>query len=262
MRDLTYLAFTFALALTAAPPAARAVDAEGLPNGKDVSGPPSTQDCLRDLQAFDEQLWKVGFGVLPPEGYDDGFGTEPIPTTPRQKIEVLRNAAYVYVRVGDEQSCERELAAMRAIFDEHQKVIRARTGDPNMAVVWRRAHLAGAKPVAEMGHLMRAEVLVGSEVRNLKDERLGEISDIVLNPAEHKILYVLVARGGFLGIGTKLVAVRWSDLRATNDHELYVLDVPPKAVEDAPKVDPTDFATTAGAEWLRLLNQYWDGVLK
>lgn len=42
------------------------------------------------------------------------------------------------------------------------------------------------------------------------------------------ILYVLASHGGFLGLGDKLVAVRWIDLRATEDRQMYVLDVAPK----------------------------------
>ncbi|MCF8706957.1 PRC-barrel domain-containing protein [Rhizorhapis sp. SPR117] len=40
---------------------------------------------------------------------------------------------------------------------------------------------------------MRADILIGSEIRKLKDERLGEISDIVLNPEQRDILHILVS---------------------------------------------------------------------
>lgn len=245
-----------------------AADQEGLPGAQ----PPKksvAQKCVNDLQAFEEQLWRVGFGVLPPGGYGASapigysdyyvYGVE---ATPRKKMQALRDAAYVYAFDGDEAACERELAAMRAVYDEHQKLIGTESDDPNVRTAWRRAHLARAEPVAKMDHLMRADILIGSEIRNLKDERLGEISDIVLNPKQRDILYVLVSRGGFLGFGGKLVAVRWHDLRATADHELYVLDVPPKALDKAPAVDRGTFAATASGEWQRSLDQYWDGVLK
>lgn len=247
---------------------ASAADVESLP-GAAAPKKQLAQKCLDDLQAFEEQLWRVGFGALPPGGY--GASAPPgysdyyvygVEATPRKKIEALRDAAYVYAFDGDEQSCQRELAAMRAVYNEHQKLIGTETDDPNARTVWRRAHLARAEPVAKMNHLMRADILIGSEIRNLKDERLGEISDLVLNPEQHDILYVLVSRGGFLGLGGKLVAVRWRDLRATEDHELYVLDVAPKVMDEAPAVDRGNFARTASQEWQRALNQYWDRALK
>lgn len=248
--------------------AASAADVEGLPGAQ----PPKeqiAQKCLGDLQAFEEQLWRVGFGALPPRGYGvpvppgySDFYLYGVEATPRKKMQALRDAAYIYAFDGDEPSCQRELAAMRAVYDEHQKLIGAESDDPNVRTAWRRAHLARAEPVAKMDHLMRADVLIGSEVRNLKDERLGEIADFVLNPQKRDILYVLVSRGGFLGFGGKLVAVRWNDLRATEDHELYVLDVPPKTMDKAPPVDRRNFATTASGEWQRSLDQYWDRALK
>jgi hypothetical protein len=98
-------------------------------------------------------------------------------------------------------------------------------------------------------------------LRNLKDERLGEIADIVLSPEKKDIIYVTISHGAFLGFGEKLGAIPWTDLRATDDHELYVLDVAPKAFDDAPTVDSRNFAKTAESEWQHALAQYWDGVL-
>jgi sporulation protein YlmC with PRC-barrel domain len=247
---------------------ASAADLEGLPGSEAQKGQ-KAQKCLSDLQAFEEQLWRVGFGVLAPGGYGastppgySGFYVYGIEATPRKKMQALRDAAYVYVFDGDEQSCQRELTAMRAVYEQHQKLIGTETDDSNVRTAWRRAHLARAEPITEMDHLMRLDVLIGSEIRNSKDEQLGEIADVVLNPEKRDILYVLVSSGGFIAFGGKQVAVRWSDLRATEDHELYVLDVAAKAMDEAPVVDRKNFATTASREWRRSLDRYWDGVLK
>ncbi|MDX3966868.1 MAG: PRC-barrel domain-containing protein [Bradyrhizobium sp.] len=231
--------------------------------------PPSSasQQCLKDLQTFDAELTRLGFGVLPPGGYgasqpSSGYYIWGVEGTPRQKMRALRDAAYVYAWGGDEQSCKMVLGSMRTVYKEHQKAVGTEAEDPNVRTAWRRAHLARAKPVAEMGHVMRADILIGSDIRNLKDEKLGEVDDIVLNPEQRGILYVLASRGGFLGFGEKLVAIRWSDLRATEDHELYVLDVPAKAFEDAPAVDRRNFEKTADAAWQRTLGDYWESVLQ
>jgi hypothetical protein len=237
-----------------------AADVEGLP-GAEAPKRQMAQQCLNDLQAFEEQLWRVGFGALPPGGYGastplgySGFHVFGVEATPGKTMQALRDAAYVYVFEGDERSCQRELAAMRAVYDQHQKLIGTETDDANVRTAWRRARLARAEPVTKMNDLMRIDVLVGSEIRNPKDEQLDEIADIVLNPEKRGILYVLVSRGGFVGFGGKQVAVRWSDLRATEGHELYVLDVAPKAMDEAPAVDRRNFATTASREWQRSLD--------
>lgn len=266
MQKSTFLAFVLVSGFAAAS-SAPAADVEGLPSAE-VLGGNVAQTCLDDLRAFEEQLWRVGFGVLPPGGYGamppgySDFYTFGVQATPREKMQTLRQAAYVHAFDGEEQSCQREFAAMRAVYEEHQQLIGAETDDPDARMTWRRAHLARAKPVEMMDHLMRADVLIGSEIRNIDDERLGEIVDFVLDPADNTILYVLVSRGGFFGLGGKLVAVRWSDLRATEDHELYVLDVPPETMDNAPAVDRTNFPRSASGEWLRSLSQYWETALE
>lgn len=233
------------------------------PASGDTSKKPIAQKCLDDIQAFDEQLRRVGFGVLlyypGVSGDPYGLGTEP---TPRKKLRALFDAATVYAYSGDEQLCEQTLVSMRAVYDQHQKLIGSEADDPDIATAWRRAHLARSKPVAGMNHLMLASLLIGAEIRNLNDDRLGEITDIILNPAKQDILYVTATRGGFLGFGEKLLAVRWADLRATDDHELYVLDVTPKALADAPALNRRNFAETADPAWQHSLAQYWDSVLK
>jgi sporulation protein YlmC with PRC-barrel domain len=253
------------LILAASTPAS-AADVESLPGGETTQRA-TAQQCLGDLQTFDAELTRLGFGVLPPGGHgasqsSSGYYIWSLKGTPRQKMRALRDAAYVYAWDGDEQSCQMVLGSMRTVYIEHQKVVGTRADDPNVGTAWRRAHLARAKPVAEMGHVMRADILIGSEIRNLKDEKLGEVDDIVLNPEQRGILYVLASRGGFLGFSKKLVAIRWSDLRATEDHELYVLDVSAKAFEDAPAVDGRNFEKTADVGWQRTLGDYWNNVLR
>lgn len=264
-------AFATALALTlASVTSARAANVGATPSAN-AGEPAIARQCLEDIQKFDAQLWRVGFGVLeeglvPPGTYNET--PLPGPTIPgmqetaRQKIRSLRAAAYVYALDDNEQSCQMVLASMRKVYDEHQKLIGPDADDPKVRMEWRRAHLARAEPVAEMNHLIGADILIGSEVRNLKDDRLGEIEDLVLNPEKQEVLYVLVSHGGFLGIGEKLVPVRWRDLRATEDHALYVLNVPPKAFNDAPTIKREDYAKTADPNWEHSLDRYWDRALK
>ena len=240
-----------------------AADVETLPGG--ASGQRVVaQQCIKDLRAFDQELAQVGFGILPSGGVTarSGYYLWGIGGTPRQTLRVWYDAAHLYALNGDEQSCQSVLASMRQLYQDHQKLTGNEADDPNVKTAWRRAHLARAKPVVAMDHLMRAKILIGSEIRNLKDEGLGKIEDIVLNPDKRDIRYVLVSRGGFLGVGETWVAARWSDLRATEDHQLYVLEVSQKALDDAPRVDRQTFAKTADPEWQRSLDKYWDSILK
>mgnify|MGYP003639870601 FL=1 len=263
---MSKLHFTSVAALLAITISANALaaDRESLPpretEGRQIGG-----QCLKDIQAFDRKLAEVGFGVLPPGGYGRAatsnytgsyiYGVE---STPRQKIYSLRDAAYVYALSRDEESCQRVLSTMRSIYEQHQKPVGMEADNRDQRVAWRRAHLDTAQPVTGMTRLMRAHIVIGAEIRTLKDEKVGEIEDLVLDPVRQTIAYALVSRGGFMGIGEKLVAVRWKDLRVTKDHEIYVLKTSGPAFGKAPTVDRRNFEKTADPDWRQKLDRFWD----
>lgn len=59
---------------------------------------------------------------------------------------------------------------------------------------------------------MSGSALIGATVRNDKHEAAGKIEDVYLD-ANGAIKTVVVSVGGLLGVGSKNVAVRWSDLK-------------------------------------------------
>jgi sporulation protein YlmC with PRC-barrel domain len=59
---------------------------------------------------------------------------------------------------------------------------------------------------------VRASKLIGSAVYNDRDEKVGSVDDLVLGK-DNKADAVIVSVGGFLGMGHKLVAVPYTELR-------------------------------------------------
>ena len=178
--------------------------------------------------------------------------------TPRQKIYSLRDAAYVYALSKDEESCQRVLSTMRSIYEQHQKPVGTEADNLDQRVAWRRAHLDTAQPVTGMTRLMRAHIVIGAEIRTPKDEKVGEIEDLVLDPVRQTIAYVLVSRGGFMGIGEKLVVVRWKDLQVTKDHKIFVLKTSRPAFDKALTIDRRNFEKAADPDWRQKLDRFWD----
>jgi len=74
-----------------------------------------------------------------------------------------------------------------------------------------RVDVQTGEKAAEYKHGMacRASKLIGMNVTNPAGEKLGSINDLVVDPKTGTIRYAALARGGFLGIGQKLVAVPW-----------------------------------------------------
>ena len=58
----------------------------------------------------------------------------------------------------------------------------------------------------------RASKLIGSTVYNDQNQKIGSIDDLIVTPDE-KITTAVISVGGFLGMGSKLVAVPYDQLR-------------------------------------------------
>lgn len=59
---------------------------------------------------------------------------------------------------------------------------------------------------------IRASKLIGSSVYNDRDEKIGKVDDVVLGK-DNKADAVILSVGGFLGMGSKLIAVPYGSLR-------------------------------------------------
>lgn len=69
---------------------------------------------------------------------------------------------------------------------------------------------------------MSGNALIGATVRNDKREAVGKIEDVYVDN-NGAIKTVVVAVGGFLGVGAKDVAVKWSDLKLSRDGKSIVI---------------------------------------
>jgi sporulation protein YlmC with PRC-barrel domain len=69
---------------------------------------------------------------------------------------------------------------------------------------------------------MAASALIGTKVRNANKESIGKIDDIYLDK-DAKVTDVVISVGGFLGVGSKDVAVKWSDLKLSRDDKSIVI---------------------------------------
>src|SRR5260221_9088197 len=69
---------------------------------------------------------------------------------------------------------------------------------------------------------MASSALRGTKVRNASKETIGKIDDIYLDK-DGKVTDVVISVGGFLGVGSKEVAVKWSDITFGQDDTSVVL---------------------------------------
>jgi hypothetical protein len=103
---------------------------------------------------------------------------------------------------------------------------------------WDKNRLAsGSKcmiPTSRLGQIQKASKLMGSSVKNLQDEKLGNVKNILVDLPSGRIVAVIVSSGGFLGMGDELSAVPPTALRFTTDRDTLQLDTTKEMLSAAP----------------------------
>ena len=81
---------------------------------------------------------------------------------------------------------------------------------------------------AVQGVLLSTETLLGSDVKNPQGQDVGDLKHLMLDPHTGRVMYAVVAIGGFLGMGEKTVVVPWNALEVARDGKSLVLNVSPQ----------------------------------
>lgn len=105
-------------------------------------------------------------------------------------------------------------------------------------------------PTARLSHMQRASKLMGTTVKNLQEENLGKVENLLVDLQSGRVVAIIVSSGGFLGIGDALSAVPPTALRFTTDREALQLDATKESLANAPHFTGDrwpDFADTAYA---------------
>ena len=271
----------------AAPPPATGTTTPAPPNGASVAATQTAGKCLSDLSVFDQQMEQDGYWLgasgygygYPMGGYGYGYamGANPsggaIPAgaanpagtpggyqdaRPGYEVRMLVASANILARHGQDQACEQVLATTRDIYKLYVADMRSgkypRANVPN----WRQQQIADAQPVTSTTTSFRSDELLGTDVRDTKDQALGSVDDLVISPQSGKIAYLVIARGGLFGFDQKYVAVPWDDFKITPNSNLLVLDTTKAALDAAPQASHDQFATPGNFDrQSQTVDAYW-----
>lgn len=105
--------------------------------------------------------------------------------------------------------------------------------------------------------VMAADTLHGDDVRNDADDKLGELSHIMIDVPTGRVAYGVLSVGGFLGVGDKLFAVPWSALRLDPEERCFRLDVSKEQLKDAPGFDKDAWPSMADQRWAEQIHAYY-----
>lgn len=97
-------------------------------------------------------------------------------------------------------------------------------------------------------HGNKASGLLGMEVRNKQNEKLGEIKDVVMDLPSGKVSYAVLAVGGFLGLGEKLIALPPSAFTLSSDGHTLAIDADKSKIQAAPGFAATSWPSVHNPE--------------
>jgi len=95
---------------------------------------------------------------------------------------------------------------------------------------------------------VRVSKVLDQKVRTTADENLGEVEELVVDPKNARIAFLVVSTGGFLGMGEKMHAIPWEAARAKartdKDNDELIVNVTKDRLTKAPEFKKDD--------WVRL----------
>jgi sporulation protein YlmC with PRC-barrel domain len=62
----------------------------------------------------------------------------------------------------------------------------------------------------------RTSKIIGSNVTNDSNETIGKVDDLIVSPDDNKSAYVILSVGGWLGMGSHMIALPYDNLHITN----------------------------------------------
>ena len=107
--------------------------------------------------------------------------------------------------------------------------------------------------------VLSATSIIGTRVVNTAGEPLGNIKELMIDPDDGQVAYVVLSFGGFLGVGDKLFAIPLEALMFGADEHTVVLDADKDVLKDAPGFDKDHWPDNAQYEagWLLDIYEYY-----
>ena len=85
--------------------------------------------------------------------------------------------------------------------------------------------------------VLKASDLIGMKAEGVDGKKLGSIKDMVVDPEDGSIDYVVLDFGGLAGIGDKYFAVPWEAVQFAPDQKKLLLPATKKDLKEAPGFD-------------------------
>ena len=85
--------------------------------------------------------------------------------------------------------------------------------------------------------VLKASDLMGMRVEGMDGKKRGDIKDMVVDPVDGSIDYVVLDFGDLIGIGDKYFAIPWDAVKLSADHKKLQIGTTKKDLKGAPGFD-------------------------
>lgn len=183
----------------------------------------------------------------------------------------LRDAAFILWSYGSDEACEQLLGTIRELVaapsmgslggsDEDQVEQQIAASDPMVqkggAVLGNRGN-KDAAPLIKIGDMvppMRADEMMGAEVRTSDDQIVGEVRNIIIGTQGQRD-YAIIASGGFFVPGKSSFVVALRYLRVSQERNSLYLSVTKADLADVPLMPDNQYLWLSDEAWLAHNNE-------
>ena len=182
-------------------------------------------------------------------------------------LRSLRDAAFTLRSYGRYDDCERLLGNIRELIsgppmgslgdndeEEADRQIAAREPKVQRGAAQGGRDKKNAKPLIPIDELapgLRADEIIGAEVRSSDDKIVGEVRNIVFGTRDRRD-YAIVASGGFFTPGKDSIVVPIRSLTVTQERESFFLPMTKEAVKTVPLMPDQDYKWQSDLKWRNL----------
>lgn len=79
-----------------------------------------------------------------------------------------------------------------------------------------------------------ASKVIGTNVKDPRGQKIGEVEDVVLDKQSNSILFAVVGFGGFLGMAEKYHPIPWASLTYDEEEKAYIVEYTKEQLQAAP----------------------------
>ena len=107
-------------------------------------------------------------------------------------------------------------------------------------------------------YIVKASEVIGTKVKNLAGENLGEINEIVIDKEHGKISYLVLDFGGLFGFGDKFFAMPWNLFTYDQTDGNYILKLDKERLKNSPGFDKTHWPNFSEQSVITSINSYYN----